>query len=332
MEKLVAVDIGYGFVKVADDRKGFSFPSVVGVSNHTDLPSMRLKKVPIVDRLTIEIEDQLYNVGKSAMKHSQIMSRDLTIQRTTKNYIDVLLFSALSLYAKDEYTSFKLVTGLPPGRMHMEKELRRKYKDKSQSIVLVEEGKKTPYMIRIEDIEVVPQPIGTFWSTILDYDGQISNDIDGRIGVIDVGFGTSDLALIEGGEFVYERSHTLNEGLSNSFREIQKQIKLEFGVEVDNHLLEETIRKNEVKLMGKPVDISEICNKVFTSFCNNLMVEISSLWNLNSLDKVLITGGGGKLYSPYLLSDIPHASLIEDSFTANVRGYLSWLKRDEYMV
>lgn len=97
MEQVVGLDVGYGFVKVANTEKGYVFPSVVGIG-HTR-PSFAIKPSTsiMVDDLRVTIGNQTYFVGRSAIRHSRIAFRNLSITRKESDHLRVLILSSLSL-------------------------------------------------------------------------------------------------------------------------------------------------------------------------------------------------------------------------------------------
>ncbi len=180
--------------------------------------------------------------------------------------------------------------------------------------------------ITISEVEVVPQPLGTYWSQSFISFGEPIDRLKGRIGIIDVGFRTTDLAVIDEGEFIPEKSRSVNIGLNTAYKEIGNIIFAKYGLERESYALDEAVIKGKINVDGKEVDITELKSNAFDALAKNIRIETSSFWALPEIDKLIISGGGGQALNSYLAPHYKQASLISDPLTANSRGYLSWAK------
>ena len=63
--------------------------------------------------------------------------------------------------------------------------------------------------VYVPEVEIVPQPLGTYWSQSFNSGGQEKVPSDGLTGIIDIGFRTTDLAAIEDDEYIPEKSNSL---------------------------------------------------------------------------------------------------------------------------
>src|SRR5690554_221615 len=166
MTKLIGLDVGYGFVKVTDGKTGYSFPSVVGEGHNKPTFNVMTGELSVVDDLKIGIENELYFVGKSAIKHSKFAHRDLSYTRAISDDLETLFFSALSPFCSNPVNKFRVITGLPVERMHLAEDLANRVKGEKM-ITIYSEGKPQEVKIDIDAVEVVPQPLGTYWSVFL---------------------------------------------------------------------------------------------------------------------------------------------------------------------
>ncbi|MFY9416819.1 MAG: ParM/StbA family protein [bacterium] len=325
MAKIVGLDVGYGFVKATDGETGFSFPSVVG-EGHTN-PTFRLKSVqtPILDDLKIAIGNNLYFIGKAAIRHSNFAYRDLSYTRTIGNDLELLFLTALSLFYNNKSREFKVVTGLPVDRMHLAEELEgRLLGEKTIKIPRrgVIQDTKTFY---ISEVEIVPQPLGTYWSQFLDGDKEGTTYLPkGLIGIIDIGFRTTDLAAIDNGEYIPGNSKSFPTGLVTAYREIGVALAREYGLEKESYALDSAVINRKINISGQTVDISAIVEEAFEKLATNILVEINSQWRIQDLDRLIVTGGGGQAISSYLLRQLPQAELAAEPNIANCSGFLAW--------
>ncbi|MGB4132324.1 MAG: ParM/StbA family protein [Tepidanaerobacteraceae bacterium] len=256
------------------------------------------------------------------MKHSRFAYRDLSYTRSISDDLEILFFSALSLFIKDAVNAFNVVTGLPVERMHLAEDLIKRVKGE-RTVTLYNGASSRNTTINVNEIEVVPQPLGTYWSSL----STSAIPADGRIGVVDIGFKTTDFATIEDSEYVPEKSTSIPVGLATAYDDIGSNLITEFGIEKESHALDGIVINRKINISGETIDISNIIESAFEKLATNILVEIHSLWNTSEFDTLLLTGGGGQALSSYLLPQLSHAKLASDPITANCRGYLTWANR-----
>lgn len=322
MTQLIGIDVGYGFVKITDGQVGYSFPSVVGEGHTKPTFSTKMNQSPAIDNLKIGIDDKLFFVGKSAIRHSRFAYRDLSFTRSISDDLEILFFGALSFFAKDATNVFNVVTGLPVERMHLASDFMNRVKGE-RTITLYNSTVSRNVTINVHDIEIVPQPLGTYWSSL----SNSTIPSDGRIGIIDIGFKTTDLASIEDSEYIPEKSKSILVGLATAYNDIGSSLVTEFGVEKESYALDSIVINRKINILGETIDISDIVDNAFKKLATNILVEINSQWNVSEFDCLLLTGGGGQVLSSYLLPQLSHAKLALDPITANCQGYLTWASR-----
>lgn len=327
MTKIVGLDVGYGFVKITDGESGYSFPSVVGEGHTKPTFNSRGNYKPAIDDLKIGMGQKLYFVGKSAIRHSKFVYRDLSYSRSVGDDFEILFYSALSLFCPNRTNEFKVVTGLPVERIHLNKDLETRVRGE-RTINIARGGEMQETRIYVSEVEIVPQPLGTYWSQFLNLDGEENSfPLEGLTGIIDIGFRTTDLAAIEDGEYIPEKSISLSVGLATAYSEVSTNLATEYGLEKESYALDSVIIKRKINISGQAFDIAEIVDKAFEKLSTNVLVEINSQWRVSDFDNLILTGGGGQAISSYLLSQLQHAKLAVDPITANCRGYLSWGNR-----
>ncbi len=326
MEHNIGLDMGYGFIKVDNGREGYTFPSVVGESTVEPPMALGFRKVPVTDDLRLTINGKTYFLGDLAIRHSVVAHRGLSPTRVEGDDLKILFLGALSLYCTETVNSFYVVTGLPPGRMHMVDDVVKRLKG-DHEIVRQTGGKRATFTIRIEGIDVVPQPIGTYWSTVLDNRGHLKQEhpmLAGRAGIIDIGFKTSDYATIIDGDYSPAFSRTVPIGMSNAYDHIAADLATQYGLERETYTLDEAIITGHINVSGKKIDITRLRESVFRDLATKLVVEACSSWQIEEYDHLLLTGGGGHGLFEFLRPSIPQLVLVSDPVTANARGYLAW--------
>ena len=322
--------MGYGFIKANDGRDGKVFPSVVGEGSSDGGIGLSLgaaaRSEDGENDLRITFGGKTYFLGELAVRHSRIAHRGLSATRAEGNDLKVLFLGALSLYCREPMNEFLVVTGLPPGRMHLADDLISRLKG-DHTITRHQGGQAREYGIRLEKIEVVPQPLGTYWSEVLDNRGNLRADsrlLRGKIGVIDIGFRTTDFATIIDGEYATAWSRTVPIGISNGYDGISSALATQFGFERETYALDNAVIAGQISVSGRMVDITELRDHVFGEVATKLLVEAQSLWQLPEYDCVLITGGGGYALERYLRPHLPQSMLVNEPVSANARGYFGW--------
>jgi plasmid segregation protein ParM len=329
MEKCMGIDIGYGFVKITDGQEGYLFPSVVGEGSPEVLPRISLQPPARTEDLRLAVDGRPYFAGNLAIRHSRLAARGLSATRVEGNNFKVLFLAALSLFCHQPLNSFAVVTGLPPGRMHLADELVRQVKGEHRVVRPGSQGGEE-IVIRIDRIVVVPQPLGAYWSQVLDARGSARDAaplLAGRVGIIDVGFRTSDLVTVRDGEYVPEQSRTIPTGLVTAYEEIAAGLLADHGIERETHALDEAVIRGEISLAGKRVDISGMRERSFEQLATKLLVEVRSTWQVDEFDALQLVGGGGQALARYLLPHLPQGSVPTDPSTANSRGFFAWAQR-----
>lgn len=323
MTRILGLDVGYGFVKVADGECGYYFPSVVGEGHIKPTFSIRSSTTPAIDNLKIGIGQKLFHVGKAAIRHSKFVYRDLSYTRALGEDFEILFYAALSLFCTNRTNEFKVVTGLPVDRIHLADSLEERVRGE-RDIKVFRGGKMRDTRVYVPEVEIVPQPLGTYWSQSFNSGGQEKVPSDGLTGIIDIGFCTTDLAAIEDDEYIPEKSNSLPIGLATAYSTIGSKLATEYGLERESYALDSIIIQRKINISGQAVDITNIVAGAFEQLALNILVEINSQWRVTDFSNLILTGGGGQAIGVYLLPQLPQAKLATDSITANCRGYLDW--------
>ena len=284
MERVIGLDMGFGFNKSNDGRESKVFPSVVGegTAGGFGLGSLGLKSPAAsasAGDLRVSIGGRTYFLGDLAVRHSRIAHRGLSATRAEGDDIKILFLGALSQYCREAVNDFTVVTGLPPGRMHLADDLIRRVKG-DHTVVRHGPNGSNEYNIRVERIEVVPQPLGTYWAEVLDSRGQLRADsrlLGGKVGVIDVGFRTTDFASIIDGEYAPSWSRTVPIGISTGYDGIAQQLYTQYNLERETFALDKAVISGQINISGRTVDITQLRDQVLGDVATKLLVEVQSL-------------------------------------------------------
>ncbi|ACB85919.1 ParM/StbA family protein [Natranaerobius thermophilus] len=321
--KNVGIDLGYGYVKFIDGKEPKMFPSVVGYGNSQKYKSALQLDLNPLDDLQIKIGDEHFFIGDLAIRQSEVASRSLGKDRSQDKNARVLMLTALSLLSSWDKQGFNLVTGLPTNfyaafAEEWESTLNGEFKTKMKI-----GGKTQERSFQIEEVTTLPQPFGTLYDQVLNSVGKVvDRDLtDSKIGIVDIGFKTTDLAVSDGMEFINPLSFSTTTGLSNVNRLVNEKLRHEFKIDREEHQLDDCINSQKIMVAGKSEDISSWVREALQTVSDKISVEIESKWDYRDFDTLLLTGGGGEMLYPYLKDKFPNLVLVEDPQTANVRGY-----------
>lgn len=319
----IGIDIGFGFVKATDGQKQVIFPSVVGEGRNIRY-STGINNSNLIDNLTLQLEENDYFVGNLANRQSDIVMSTLSQNRVNSIENEILLCAALGLL--DPLGGVNIVTGLPVN------EYSDKLKVKSLETLrgyhrFSLNGSK--YNLKVNNCKVIPQPFGTIFDQLLDDDGKILNPDYANItlGIIDIGFRTSDFAVADNLEYVDKMSSSSNIALSSAYKLIAREINAKYGITKPLYQLDQAIRKEQITINGREIDLSPLKEKAFRLTAQNIISEVSTLWNIWEIETILITGGGGIALYDYLLDQLDNIMLVRAGQLSNVNGYLKTANR-----
>lgn len=322
--KHIGIDIGYGYVKVFDGEKEFMYPSTVGVGADLKFNSLLLNFKKATDNLVIMVDNKKYFVGELAIRQSPIVSRSMGRNRIEDNSARVLLLTGLALLMENSEQQFNVVTGLPVDYYQLYKDDWAQIMQGTHAVRFGSGSEERAMRIIIDKIQMIPQPFGTLYDRRLDNEGNLTqNDTAGlKIGIVDVGYKTSDLALADDLEFVSKKSISTEFAMSTAYNIIAQKIKEKYKVEKENYELDKVIESGILRVAGVPHDIGEIKKEALGTLADTLASEVNSLWDRRELDVIMLTGGGGKAISEYFLPKFQQGFLVNGPQFANVRGYL----------
>ncbi|MCR4440550.1 MAG: ParM/StbA family protein [Peptococcaceae bacterium] len=321
--KQIGVDLGYGYVKVTDGTKEHIFPSTVGLGTDLKFNSLLLNPKNITDNLVVTVDNKKFFVGDLAIRQSPIVSRSLGRNRLEDINAKVLLLTSLALFMDKGEQKFNVVAGLPVDYYQLYKDDWSRLMQGNHAVRFGGFNEDVPLNITIEKIQLIPQPFGTLYDRRLDQDGTIlENDLSHlKIGIVDVGYKTTDLAFADDLEFVGKQSISCEIAMSTAYGMIADKIKEKFKVERAMYELK-ILETDTLRIEGVPKDISDINKEAFRQLAEKIATEVNSIWDKRQLDIILLTGGGGKAISEYFLPKFPQATLAKNPQFANVHGYL----------
>ncbi len=303
METL-GIDIGFGFTKATDGKQDLIFKSVLGEA--TDI-QFRDEMITVeddgVNHLQVEVDGKAYFVGELAERQSNVRFFTLDQAQFIGKFAKVFALAATAQMVKG-FVPVNLVTGLPIGSY-------RQYKDELAKLLVGEhkvtlingDGKREEKSISINKVRVVPQPFGSLFNLMLNDLGEMGDKrlVKEKIGIIDVGFRTSDYTISDKMRYSERGSRTTDSGIARAFNVIATKLRENSGINVELYRLYEAIDRGNIKIRGKEYDLSSLTEQVFSQLATSIANEVDRLWVDDwDIDAMVITGGGGAVLAKYL--------------------------------
>jgi hypothetical protein len=177
----------------------------------------------------------------------------------------------------------------------------------------------------------IPQPVATWFDWGLDATGQW---VKGKAAqraptlIIDEGFNTLDVLVIENGQISDRLSGGDTLGMSRAAEELMELIKHRYaGLTIElqraNDLIKQAVngQKVEIYVHGELTDVTRLakgCLQSLEADVDNYLLR--SMGKLKDAYKVLLTGGGALAMAPRLLRRFPAATVMYEPVLANARG------------
>jgi len=305
-----AVDIGYGWTKVTAGGKTWRQPSVLGEARQLFEENIREGDVQY------RSNEAEYFIGDLALRHSQVKYAGTAENKAETWTTKILLEAALGITAPQ--ANVYLVTGLPVDyyfkqRAAME-ELLASFNDPKPYELQVGCYKHIarPWVFKSK---IVPQPLGSAMNYLLDSYGRMArpDDAKKKILVIDVGYYTLDLLILDAMEIGKESGSPTGLGVDTAYKLIQDYLKEEFGKAPNRYELDPYVRAGEYD----SYDIKPLISKAFEALGTQIDLEIATL-NTN-FHKYIITGGWASLIADHI--NVPKDRLEVFDQLGNIQGY-----------
>ena len=327
--EILGIDIGFGFTKAVSDKQSLVFKSVLGEATDIQFREKMIAGGDVEDNhLQIEVDGKSYFVGELAERQSNVRFFTLDQAQFVSKFAKVFALAAIAQMVKG-FVPVNLVTGLPIGYYQQYKDELAKLLVGEHKVTLVDaDGKQEEKSISINKVRVVPQPFGSLFNLMLNDLGEMGNKrlVKDKIGIIDVGFRTSDYTISDKMRYSERGSRTTDSGIARAFNVIATKLRENSGVNIELYRLYEAIDSGSIKIRGKEYDLKSLTEQVFSQLATSIANEVDRLWVDDwDIDAMIITGGGGavlgKYLKPLLNGEIMETDSEEDMRLYNVHGY-----------
>ncbi|MEJ2200048.1 MAG: ribonuclease R [Desulfuromonadaceae bacterium] len=301
--EILGIDIGFGFTKATNGTDVLIFKSVFGEATEVQFRELILADDDQDEHLQINIDGREYFLGELAERQSNVRFFTLDQGQFIAKFVKVLALTAAAKMVGG-HIPINLVTGLPIGYY-------QKYKKEVSSLLLGEHsvvlsdaaGQSKSKVININKIRVIPQPFGSMFNLMLNDLGELGDKrlVKEKIGIIDVGFRTSDYTISDKMRYSERGSRTTDSGIARAFNVIATKLREESGVNIELYRLYDAVDRGSIKIRGKEYNLKNLIEEVFSQLAATVANEVDRLWADDwDIDTMVITGGGGSVLAGYL--------------------------------
>ncbi len=314
-------NLGNGYVKyVVIDQTGQEqppvvFPATIARAQHTTDGALR-------QTLTVTVGEQDWWTGDDTRMSSTPLTLLSQERLTDPVFIPALLLGALARMPRVQGAApSACVTGLP-ATWSQERSKMQHMGDRVASAGY-------PY----RSIHVIAEPVGLVYAEWLDTNGRIVGDSAlecGRIGVIDLGHLTVDLAIIEHGKPVSESLDTYQLGTAHPLRQIRGRLSAQFDLDLTLHQADQAVQQERLRVAGTYRPLPDGWDQPLLTNAEAIVSRLVGTWGTGgNLDAILIGGGGAaqERIVTAIIDQFPHAQVVPDPQTAIARGYARLARR-----
>ncbi|WP_445506747.1 ParM/StbA family protein [Niallia sp. 03190] len=327
MTIVIGLDHGNGWVKVQSETGNFTFPSYF--VNKADLGDDFIKsKYDLMEFQTNEDKDTTYLWGKDISKlNAKILIPTYGMQDRYKQerYKQLTKF-ALAAAVNGNADDILVVTGVPSSEKETKKEEDLKKAIEGTHVVIVNGEER---IIKVKQVSILAQPIGTVLSQYLDKDGLVNNEEyeNSIVGVIDIGSGTTDIDIVED---LRRQGSTpsLPEGISDVYQDIADFIKRENpNLNITRQVVEANFQDGTYQASKRMsiIDFSDAKKKAINKLANKIIQHVAQSWKTwDQFDEIIVTGGGATPLKEELSKLISDVKIVENSQEANAKGFFRY--------
>lgn len=321
--RFIGVDVGFGYTKAMDGIRTIVFPSIISPAVKTGFWPFREERtdrqIDLLDHLSVTLDGETHFIGNLALNQGRFAYATLDRIRTQTPEYKLLFLTALSLFVESPGEPFSVVTGLPVDDFEDRDILERSFKGKF-SISLT--GEEVSFIVK--ELTVIPQGCGAFMDLLFPDSREEINEIyaEGPVGIVDIGYKTTDFVLMQSAEFSWRFSGSIKHGMGMIYQAAVSKFSDVYRGNFDLKSVEEAMREGVICWLGERIAVDR---DLLDSDCHGLAQEIAAWiherWREQKLSRILCAGGGSLMLKPFLKKVFPEMVFMEEPHLANVRGF-----------
>jgi plasmid segregation protein ParM len=333
---VLGIDIGFGFTKATDGKDTVIFKSLFGDAGEIQFWADFGDNSPI-DHIHVTIDGKSYFIGDLAEQQSSILNFTLDQERLITEFVRILALTVAGMFLKNGGTinvPLNVVSGLPIGFFKQNHERFNEILTGHHTVSYhSHNGQQNIKEIYINKVRMLPQPLGSLLNLLMGDNGDIIDEelANQKVGVVDIGFRTTDLTILDHLRYIDRGSRTIDTGISKGFSVIASKLREKCGVSVELYRLYKAAEIGSIKMRGHGFTFTKIRDQVYSQLAGTIANEIDRLWTDDwDIDTIILTGGGCReLFSylqPLISGNVKPIDPLQDPRLNNVRGYIKYGK------
>jgi plasmid segregation protein ParM len=332
--EVLGIDIGFGFTKATNGKDTLIFKSLFG--DATDLQFwMDFGEGSLTDFFHVTIDGKSYFIGDLAEQQSTVLNFTLDQEKLISEFVKILSLTVAGVFLKKDSAinvPINIVSGLPISYFkHNQQRFNEILTGHHKVTYHQHDGSKVVKEIYINKIRMLPQPLGSVLNLLMDDKGKIVNVDMARqkVGVVDIGFRTTDFSIMDRLRYVDRGSRTMDTGISKAFSVIANRLREKCGVGVELYRLYRAAEVGTIKMKGHGLNFSKIRDQVYSQLAGTIANDIDRLWAEDwDMDTIVLTGGGcmelANYLQPLIAGNVRPILNNVDARLNNVQGYLKY--------
>jgi plasmid segregation protein ParM len=320
--EVIGIDIGFGFTKATNGKETIIFKSIFGDASEIQFWADFGDSSP-TDHIHVAIDGKSYFVGDLAEQQSSVLNFTLDQERLISDYVRILALTVTGLFFNNNTpinVPINVVSGLPIGYFKQNHERFNEILTGHHSVTYhSHNGEKSTREIYINKVRMLPQPLGS-----------ILNNLQ-KVGVVDIGFRTTDFTVLDHLRYIDRGSRTIDTGISKGFSVISNKLREKCGVGVELYRLYKAAEEGTIKMRGHGFSFEKIRDQVYSQLAATIANDLDRLWADDwDIDTIILTGGGcrelAKYLQPLITGNVMPVDLETDPRLNNVLGYAKYGK------
>lgn len=332
--QIIGIDVGFGFTKATDGNETVVFKSIYGEATEIQF-WVDFQNRNLTEYFHVTMDGKSFFVGDLAEQQSDVVSFTLDQDRMITDFVRLFALTVAGLFFKNDQAGeapMHVVSGLPVGFF---KQYHDRFRDalKGRHTITYHspDGNRMTKKFVIEGVQMLPQPMGSVLNLLMNEAGQITDTelAKQKIGVVDIGFRTTDYTVIDRLRYVERSSRTMDSGISRAYAVIANKLRENSGVNVELYRLFDAVRKGTIKMRGQGFNFAKIRDQIYAQLATTIAGDMDRLWaNDWDIDTIVLTGGGcqdlAAHLQPLITGNIRSAPNKNDPRLSNVEGYLKY--------
>ena len=336
--QILGIDVGFGFTKATNGKDTFIFKSIFGEDADIQFWADFGDDTP-TDHIHVTIDGKSYFIGDLAEQQSSVLHFTLDQEKLITDYVKILSLAVAGMFLDKSgaiNVPINLVSGLPIGFFKQNHERFNELLTGHHSVTFhSQNGQETTKELHINKVRMLPQPLGSVLNLLMDDNGKIVNKTlaNQKIGVVDIGFRTTDFTILDRLRYIDRGSRTMESGIAKGFSVIANKLREKCGVSVELYRLYNAAETGSIKMRGNRVNFVKIRDEVYSQLAASIANDIDRLWAADwDIDAIILTGGGCRDLAQYLRPQITGNIIpVETNRDPRLNNVLGYIKYGQYV-